>query len=128
MLGRSDLRPDAALLAKGAPIELHALKSSLLCSASPSPACSDADDPAVFQNLGETVYTDHPPAHIHAIYQDFEAKLAIETGDVIEGRLPPAVLRIAREWMRRHQSELAENWRRAREELPLERIPGADVD
>ena len=60
--------------------------------------------------------------------QDFEAKLAIETGELIEGRLPRAVLRMTREWMRRHRLELTENWRRAREELPLEKIAGADVD
>ena len=73
-------------------------------------------------------YTDHPPPHVHVIYQDFEAKLAIETGELIEGRLPRAVLRMTHEWMRRHRLELTENWRRAREELPLEKIAGADVD
>jgi len=38
------------------------------------------------------------------------------------------VLRMTHEWMRRHRLELTENWRRAREELPLEKIAGADVD
>ena len=87
--------------------------------------------PTVSQFFGISVrlyYTDHPPLHVHAVYQDFEAKLAIETGEVLEGRLPAPVLRIAREWTRAHRAELIENWQRAREELPLERIPGADAD
>jgi hypothetical protein len=87
--------------------------------------------PTISQFFGISIrlyYTDHPPPHVHAVYQDFEAKLAIETGEAIEGRLPAPVLRIAREWTRAHRVDLMENWQRAREELPLERIPGADVD
>ena len=61
-------------------------------------------------------------------FSELQAKLAIATGEVIEGRLPTPVLRIVRDWTRAHRIELEENWERARQELPVERIPGADVD
>jgi hypothetical protein len=86
--------------------------------------------PTISRFFGITVvlyYNDHPPPHIHVFYQDLEAKVAIETGDVIEGRLPLAPLRILREWMQLRRSDLMENWRRVREHRPLERIPGADA-
>jgi hypothetical protein len=86
--------------------------------------------PTISQFFGISVrlyYADHPPPHVHAVYQDFEAKLAIDTAEVIEGRLPAPVLRIVRDWMRLRRGEVMENWRRARADMPLERIPGADV-
>ena len=45
--------------------------------------------PTISRFFGITVilyYDDHPPPHIHVFYQDLEAKMAIETGHVIEGR------------------------------------------
>jgi hypothetical protein len=29
---------------------------------------------------------EHPPAHFHAIYGEYEANVSIDTGEVIEGR------------------------------------------
>lgn len=37
-------------------------------------------------------YNDHAPPHFHARYGDFEAVIAIDSGEVVEGRLPPRVL------------------------------------
>ena len=73
-------------------------------------------------------YTDHPPPHVHAFYQGFEAKVSIETGDVIEGRLPVAGVADCSGVVLSRRRELVDNWERARKQLPLERIPGADVD
>jgi hypothetical protein len=61
-------------------------------------------------------------------YQRYRALISIETGDIIFGSLPPGTYRVVREWARRHEAELMENWNRARARLPLERIPGADVE
>jgi hypothetical protein len=36
--------------------------------------------------------------HIHAMYQGFEALIAIESGKVIGGKLPPNALRMVRKW------------------------------
>jgi len=57
-----------------------------------------------------------------------EADVAIETGEVIEGRLPPVAGRLVREWTLARQRELLDNWKRARRGEPLERIPGLDDD
>ena len=73
-------------------------------------------------------FVDHPPPHFHAEYQGHEANISIETGDALEGSLPKNAVRIVREWALQHQSELLENWERARNQLPLARIPGADND
>jgi hypothetical protein len=69
---------------------------------------------------------DHPPPHFHAVYQEHEAFIAIETGEVVEGRLPPWAGRLVREWTVAHRQELLDNWNRARAGEPLERIVGLD--
>ena len=45
----------------------------------------------------------------------FEAVIAIDSGEVVEGRLPPRVLGLVQEWRESHRIELAEDWRLARE-------------
>jgi hypothetical protein len=69
---------------------------------------------------------DHPPPHFHAIYQEHEANVAIESGEVIEGRLPHSAARLVREWTLAHRLELLDNWQRAKSGEPLERIAGLD--
>jgi hypothetical protein len=50
-------------------------------------------------------YSDHVPPHFHARYGDLEAVIAIVTGEVIEGRLPPRVLGLVQEWRELRKSE-----------------------
>ena len=71
---------------------------------------------------------DHNPPHINVDYQGHEAFVAIETGEVIDGRLPRRAGKLVREWCLEHREELAENWQRAVALQPLQRIPGADND
>jgi hypothetical protein len=73
-------------------------------------------------------FLDHPPPHFAAVYNEYEANVAIETGEVIAGRLPRIAAQMVRQWTLAHRAELMENWRRARARLPLERIPGLDDD
>lgn len=73
-------------------------------------------------------HDDHPPPHIHAEYQGFEALVDITTGDVREGELPRKVAAIVKEWCLVHQAELQDNWQRAQRFEPLDRIQGADRD
>jgi hypothetical protein len=68
-------------------------------------------------------HSDHGPAHFHVEYQGHEALVEIESGGVLEGRLPGKALRLVREWAEAHRVEL-----RAQNLEPLERIPGADDD
>lgn len=67
-------------------------------------------------------FSDHPTPHFHALYAEYEAKIAISSGEVVEGSLPPAQLRLVRRWSRLHVAELAENWDNARERRELVKI------
>jgi hypothetical protein len=67
-------------------------------------------------------YNDHVPLHFHAKYGDFEVVIAIDSGAVVEGRLPPRVLGLVQEWREYHRTELAEDWNLARERKSLKRI------
>jgi hypothetical protein len=73
-------------------------------------------------------WRDHPPPHVHVLYQGFEALIAIESGEVIAGELPPAALRLVMRWVERRRAELMANWERGRLRQPFERVPGADAE
>ena len=67
-------------------------------------------------------FNDHPPPHFHARYGAFEATLAIETLEVLEGELPGRALRLVREWAIIHIEELREDWRLCRANAPPAKI------
>lgn len=67
-------------------------------------------------------YNDHPPPHFHARYGDWEGLIAIESGEILEGRLPPRVLGLVPEWRGMHKPELLVDWQLARERRLLNRI------
>ena len=67
-------------------------------------------------------YNDHAPPHFHAKYGDLEAVIAIDNGEVVQGRLPHRVLGLVQEWRVFHKAELAEDWELARERKALKRI------
>ena len=73
-------------------------------------------------------FDDHPPPRFHATYQGFEAFVAIETGEIVAGTLPKKAARIVRQWALDHQAELVANWQRGISLMPMEMIPGADLD
>jgi hypothetical protein len=73
-------------------------------------------------------FDDHAPPHFHVEYQGHEAFVAIESGEIIDGRLPRKAAALVKDWCLEHQSELNDNWRRALALQPLQRIPGADND
>jgi hypothetical protein len=62
---------------------------------------------------------EHNPPHFHAVYAGMEALIRIDTLVVHAGGLPPAVRRKVIKWARLHQSELLENWERARDNRRL---------
>ncbi len=41
---------------------------------------------------------EHNPPHIHALYGEDMAAIDIQTGEVLEGHLPPKALSMVREW------------------------------
>ena len=67
-------------------------------------------------------YDDHPPPHFHAIYGEHEVKIAIETLDVIEGKLPRRALGLVLDWAELHKKELRDNWNKGQEHRPLSPI------
>ena len=67
-------------------------------------------------------YNDHSPPHFHAKYGDFEAVIAIETGELVDGHLPARVIGLVQEWRECHRDELGDDWDLARERKALKRI------
>ena len=67
----------------------------------------------------------HGP-HFYAIYAEHKALMAIATGKIISGALPPRAYRLVREWWKSHRVELEANWERDRRHEKLERIPGLE--
>jgi hypothetical protein len=60
--------------------------------------------------------------HFHAEYSGVKASFAIEGSRRIAGALPPRVEQIIRRWAREHESELMDNWKRARLHEPLKPV------
>lgn len=75
--------------------------------------------------LGITIimfYNEHPPAHFHADYGEYNATYEVETLRVVRGGLPPRTHRYVARWAQDHRDELLENWTRMREGQPPLRI------
>ncbi|MGH8014280.1 MAG: DUF4160 domain-containing protein [Candidatus Binataceae bacterium] len=58
-------------------------------------------------------YSDHEPAHFHAVYGEHEALVEIETLMVLRGSLPRRALALVLEWSAVHRVELRSDWLRA---------------
>ena len=67
-------------------------------------------------------FNDHDPPHFHARYAERHARVAIDTGDLLDGDLPPRAVRLVKEWAELHRDELEEDWRLAQELQPLRPI------
>jgi hypothetical protein len=59
-------------------------------------------------------FDDHGPPHFHARHADGNAKIRIDTLEVIESALERRQLRFVLAWAELHQGELLENWSLAR--------------
>ena len=53
---------------------------------------------------------EHNPPHIHALYGEDMAAVDIQTGEVLEGHLPPKALAMVREWAAIHKNDLLHMW------------------
>ena len=54
---------------------------------------------------------EHNPPHIHALYGEDMAAIDIQTGEILEGHLPPKALSMIREWMSIHRETLLQIWK-----------------
>lgn len=85
--------------------------------------------PTISRFFGITIrmYRDeHGVPHFHAYYAEHSAVIAIETLEVLSGRLPRRAMVLILEWALMHRPELLENWRRARAAEPA--LPIAPLD
>ena len=82
--------------------------------------------PRICYFLGISVYmywNEHGVPHFHAIYGDYAASISIETGEVLGGELPRKVTELVREWLDLYRQELLEDWKLAKEQKELKKIP-----
>ena len=85
--------------------------------------------PTIAYFLGIAVqmfFNDHAPPHFHVRYQGFRARVLISNGEVTDGRLPPTVARLVKEWTNLRREALLRNWDAARSDGELERIGGLE--
>ena len=71
-------------------------------------------------------HEDHPPPHFHAHYAGSSGRIAIDSLELIEGRLPRRVRALVLEWAFLHRHELRDNGSRAGRHEPL--LPIAPLD
>jgi hypothetical protein len=64
-------------------------------------------------------YDDHECTHFHVYYGDLDASIAVDTLEVLEGRLPRRVLALLLEWAVEHRAELRANWMAAQAHEPF---------
>jgi hypothetical protein len=55
-------------------------------------------------------FKDHLPPHFHAVYQDEEAQIEIETGNILVGSLPNKQTRLVQAWVELHRDDLKSNY------------------
>ena len=56
------------------------------------------------------IQAEHNPPHVHAIYGDDVAEVAIKTGEILDGHLPPKALSMVREWIEINKEDLRSIW------------------
>ncbi len=55
----------------------------------------------------------HHRPHIHVNYGGYDAVIAIDDGEMIEGELPKKKMKLVLAWMEIHQEELMADWKLA---------------
>ncbi len=65
-------------------------------------------------------FNDHPPPHVHVYAGRVgnpgvqSARLRIDDGALLTGKLPPAKVAVAKDWCEKYRQELLVDWERAR--------------
>lgn len=65
---------------------------------------------------------DHNPPHFHVQYGECEAIIEIETGKILNGKLPNRMKILIEEWRILRKKELRESWINSQNMKPLRRI------
>jgi hypothetical protein len=64
----------------------------------------------------------HHQPHIHVQYGEEEAVILIPDGNIIEGSIRTAKLKLVQAWVEIHQDELMANWRLAIDGQPVFKV------
>lgn len=64
----------------------------------------------------------HKAPHIHISYQGIEAVIAIPSGELLEGNIKPAKLKLVQAWVEIHNEELMADWELAVKGQPVFKI------
>lgn len=65
---------------------------------------------------------EHPPPHIHARYNEYEASVDIMTGRILKGSLPSRALKHVQSWLSLHRREVLREWENMENKQPISRI------
>lgn len=55
----------------------------------------------------------HNSPHIHVVYQEDKAVIEIPSGTILDGKLPPAKMKLISAWIELRQEELKADWQLA---------------
>jgi Domain of unknown function (DUF4160) len=81
--------------------------------------------PTISRFLGIAIvmfFNDHGFPHFHARHAEGDAKVRIDTLEVIESDMGRRQIWLVLAWAELHQAELEENWNRARDGAKLKQI------
>ena len=67
-------------------------------------------------------FGDHAPPHFHAEYAGSEAVIAIHSGAVLGGELPPRAKGLVAEWAEMRRDDLLAAWEQAESMSPITKI------
>lgn len=68
----------------------------------------------------------HHRPHFHAEFAEFSAVIAIDDGDILDGDLPKAKMKLVQAWLEIHREDLMADWKLAVQGLPPQRIKPLD--
>ncbi len=64
----------------------------------------------------------HHCPHFHVEYAEFTAVIAIADGEILQGDLPRAKMKLVQAWLEIHREDLVADWNLAVQGLPPQRI------
>ncbi|TXF76315.1 DUF4160 domain-containing protein [Chryseobacterium sp.] len=69
--------------------------------------------PEIYRFYGMVIYmffNEQPPPHFKVKYNNYEANILLENGQILNGDLPRSKLRLVQDWIEIHKTELREMW------------------
>ncbi len=67
-------------------------------------------------------HNDHNPPHIHVQYAEMKAIFEIRTGKMIDGKVPPRLQKLIKEWLALNQVEILTAWNIAQQQKIPKRV------